>query len=112
VSPAATRHEFTLPGPRTIRLRSTEFLLDVPFRADSSSGRVSHVVPEPGRLAVRTPLETCKVSIDDQEIGYPPIAERQVAAGTHRVALLCPDGNDKTATVSVSPGQLRVEVIR
>jgi serine/threonine-protein kinase len=112
VSPAAARHEFTLPGPRTIRLRSTEFLLDVPFRADSSSGRVSHVIPEPGRLAVRTPLETCKVSIDNQEIGYPPIAERQVAAGTHHVALLCPDGNDKTATVSVSPGQLRVEVIR
>jgi eukaryotic-like serine/threonine-protein kinase len=112
ISAAATRHDLTLQGPRVLRLRSAEYMLDVPFRADSPSGRVSHTVPEAGRLAIRTPLETCKVSIDDREIGYPPIAERQVAAGTHRVALICPDGNNKTATVAVSPGQLRVEVIR
>ena len=112
VSAAATRHDFTLPGPRVLRLRSSDVLLDMPLKADSASGRVSYTLPDAGRLAIRTPLETCKVSIDDREIGYPPIAERQVAAGTHRVGLLCPDGNDRTVTVSVDPGQLRVEVIR
>jgi hypothetical protein len=112
ISPAATSHEVTLAGPRVLRLRAREYLLDVPLRAESSSGRVTFTVPDPGRLSIRSPHETCTVFLGDTELGTPPIAERQVASGTHRIELRCPDGSRRNASVSVAPGQSRVEVIR
>ncbi len=113
VSAAATRHSLALPGPTTLRLRASEYLLDMPLRADSASGRVSYTVPEAGRLTIRTPLETCKVVVGGRDLGFPPITDHKLAAGTYRVDLRCPeDANNKTVTVSVAAGQPRTEIIR
>ena len=113
VSAAATRHTLTLPGPAMLRLRASEYLLDMPLRADSPSGRVSFTVPEAGRLTIRTPLETCKVFVAGRDLGFPPINDQRVAAGTYRVELRCPDeGDNKTATVNVLAGQPKTEIIR
>lgn len=112
VSAAATKHDLSLPGPTTLRLRASEYLLDVPLKADSASGRLSYTVPELGRLTIRTPLETCKVVIGGRDFGFPPITDQKLAAGSYRVELRCPDGNNKTATVTVSAGQPKTEIIR
>jgi hypothetical protein len=96
-----------------LRLRASEYLLDMPLRADSPSGRVSFTVPEAGRLTIRTPLETCKVFVAGRDLGFPPINDQRVAAGTYRVELRCPDeGDNKTATVNVLAGQPKTEIIR
>jgi serine/threonine protein kinase len=112
ISRASTRHELNLPGPKLLRLRASEYLLDVPFKAESSSGRMSYNVPEPGRVTIRTPLETCKVSIGGRDYGFPPITDQKIAAGNHKVQLNCPDGDTKTTTVSVAAGESVREVIR
>jgi hypothetical protein len=112
LSRAAARHSLALPGPTTLRLRASQYLLDMPFRADSPSGRVSYTVPEPGRLTIRTPLETCTVVVAGRDLGFPPITDQKIAAGTYRVELRCPDGNNKTATVAIAAGQPRTEIIR
>jgi serine/threonine-protein kinase len=112
VSRSAARHSLSLPGPTTLRLRSSEYLLDMPLRADSPSGRVSYTVPAPGTLTIRTPLETCTVVIAGRDLGFPPITNHKLAAGNYRVELKCPDGNNKTAAVAIAPGQPRTEIIR
>ena len=112
ISAASTRHEFSVPGPRVLRLRAADYMLDAPLRAESGSGRVSYTVPEPGRLTIRTPLETCEVSINNKEIGFPPISDQKLAAGNYRVQLSCPDGSERKVSVTIAPGQPHTEVIR
>ena len=111
-SAASTHHEFSVPGPRVLRLRAADYMLDAPLRAESGSGRVSYTVPEPGRLTIRTPLETCEVSINNKEIGFPPISDQKLAAGNYRVQLSCPDGSERKVSVTIAPGQPHIEVIR
>jgi serine/threonine-protein kinase len=112
ISAAATRHELTISSPRSLRLRASEYMLDMPVNADPSSARRSYTVPELGRLTIRTTLETCRVSIGGRDFGFPPINEQKLAAGSYRVKLSCPDGDDRSQTVAVAPGQVRMEVIR
>ncbi len=112
ISAASTHHEFSVPGPRVLRLRAADYMLDAPLRAESASGRVSYAVPEPGRLTIRTPLETCQVSINNREVGFPPIADQKLAAGNYRVQLSCPDGSERKVSVTIAPGQPHIEVIR
>jgi len=112
ISAASTRHEFSVPGPRVLRLRAADYMLDAPLRAESGSGRVSYTVAEPGRLTIRTPLETCEVSINNKEIGFPPISDQKLAAGNYRVQLSCPDGSERKVSVTIAPGQPHTEVIR
>jgi hypothetical protein len=113
LSRAAARHSLALPGPTTLRLRASGYMLDMPLKADSPSGRVNYTVPPAGTLTVRTPLETCKVVIAGRDLGFPPITNQKLAAGTYRVELRCPDGSDnKTVTVAIQGGQPRTEIIR
>jgi serine/threonine-protein kinase len=112
ISAASTRHELSVPGPRTLRLRAADYMLDAPLRAESASGRVSYTVPEPGRLTIRTPLETCEVSINNRAVGFPPISDQKLAAGNYRVQLSCPDGSERKVSVTIAPGQPHIEVIR
>jgi hypothetical protein len=112
LSPAAMRHEITISSPRSLRLRATEYMLDMPINADPASTRRSYTVPDLGRLTIRTTLETCRVSIGGRDFGFPPITEQKLVAGSYRVRLSCPDGDDRSTTVAVAPGQVRMEVIR
>jgi serine/threonine-protein kinase len=112
ISPAAMRHELSISSARLLRLRAPEYMLDMAVKADPASGRKSYTVPELGRLTIRTTLETCRVSIGGRDFGFPPINEQKLAAGSYRVRLTCPDGDDRSQTVSVAPGQVRMEVIR
>jgi len=113
ISAASTRHDISLESSRTIRLRSSEVLLDLPVKIDGQPGsRASAEAPALGKLTLRTPLETCKIVIGGRDFGYPPLNEQPMAAGSHEVELKCPDGTSKQATVSITPGQTHTEVIR
>jgi serine/threonine-protein kinase len=112
ISPAAVRHELSISSPRSLRLRASEYMLDMPITVDPAAGRRSYTVPDLGRLTVRTTLETCRVSIGGRDFGFPPINEQKLAAGSYRLRLTCPDGDDRASTVAVTAGQVRMEVIR
>ena len=111
ISGSATSHEIKLPEAGTIRLRSAAYLLDMPLRADSPSGRVRFELPAAGRLSVRTRLETCKIWIGGRDFGFPPIAEQRLAPGPHKVELRCPDGESPSKSVTVVAGQAVTEVV-
>ena len=110
ISEAAAAHTLTLPGPRVLHLRNTDYLLDHAVRVDA--GHTSASPPDLGRLSIRTPLETCRVWIGGRDLGYPPIPEQKVAAGNYRVEVRCPDGDTKTDMVAIEGGKSVTKVIR
>ena len=110
IGESGTEHTLTLAGPRVLRLRNSEYMLDYSVRVDAS--RTSANVPDLGRLTVRTPLETCNVWVAGRDLGYPPITDQKLAAGNHRVEVRCPDGNNRAETVAIEPGKLITKVIR
>jgi hypothetical protein len=110
ISEQDTSHTLTLAGPRVLRLRNAEYLLDHPVRVDA--GRTAVSPPDLGRLTVRTPLETCKVWVADRDLGYPPITEQRLAAGSYRVEVRCPDGTTKSDMATIEAGRSNTKVIR
>jgi hypothetical protein len=113
ISSAASRHDIDVDSARTLRLRAPEYLLDVPLKVDGGPGsHVSASAPALGRLTVRTTLETCKVVVGGRDFGYPPLNEVLIAAGSYDVQMKCPDGDGKSAHVTIVAGQTHTEVIR
>ena len=110
IGESSTEHTLTLAGPRVLRLRNSEYMLDYSVRVDA--GRTSAGPPALGRLTVRTPLETCNVWVAGRDLGYPPITEQKLAAGNYRVEVRCPDGNSRAETVRIDAGTLNTKVIR
>ncbi len=113
ISSAASKHDLVIESARTLRLRSSEVLLDMPLKVEGSAGsRLAASAPALGRLTLRTPLETCKVVVGGHDFGYPPLNEQPMTAGTHQVSLKCPDGTSKDVDVTITAGQTRTEVVR
>jgi len=113
ISSAASRHDLVIESARTLRLKSSEVLLDMPLKIEGGAGsRVAASAPALGRLTLRTPLETCKVVVGGHDFGYPPLNEQPMAAGPHQVSLKCPDGTSKDVDVTITAGQTRTEVVR
>ena len=78
IGESASEHTLTIAGPRVLRLRNSDYLLDYSVRVDA--GRTSATPPDLGRLTIRTPLETCNVWVGGRDLGYPPITEQKLAA--------------------------------
>jgi hypothetical protein len=113
ISPAKTRHEFTLPQPGALTLRAASHLLNAAVRVESGSGRFSYELPPAGRLTIRTRKEACKVFIGGRDFGYLPIAEQPLAPGSHTIELRCPEEGDNTSKkVTVTSGQSVIEVVQ
>jgi eukaryotic-like serine/threonine-protein kinase len=110
IGESGTVHTLAVAGPRVLRLRNSEYLLDYSVRVDAS--RTSATAPDLGRLTVRTPLETCNVWVAGRDLGYPPITDQKLAAGNYRVEVRCPDGNDRAESVTIEGGKLNTKVIR
>ena len=71
----------------------------------SASGRVRHRA-RAGALTIRTPLETCKVSIGGRDLGFPPITDQKLAAGNYRVrACAAPTATEAQISVTIEAGQ-------
>jgi hypothetical protein len=106
VSKSAKSHSITLqPGGGSVVARSAEYLLNQPVSIDFQRAASDIAVPAPGLLDVFSAVETCSIVVDGTDLGFPPIARKPIAAGSHKVTLKCPDGKDDSKTVSVSAGE-------
>ncbi len=113
ISAEASSHSFTTTGPRTLRLRAPEYFLDRVVEVQPGNRRrIDLDAPELGRLTVRTSLETCNVAIGDRSLGFPPIVDQPIVAGSHVVSLSCPDGDRRQVRVVIAPGEPHLEIIK
>ncbi len=107
LSGASDSHELNVPAGKTLRLVAPEFMLNAPVRVEGTPGqRVELQAPGLGRLTVLTKYETCSVRIGTRDLGYPPINNQAIAAGSYTINLVCPDGANHTGNVAVIAGQL------
>jgi hypothetical protein len=107
LSGAATSHEVRVTGARVLRLQAPAFLLDYQVRVPANAASPFEIeVPDLGRISIRSTMETCRVTLGGKDVGFPPITEMRVAAGTYDVALDCPDGREvRGASVTIVGGQ-------
>jgi serine/threonine-protein kinase len=107
ISQAATRHEVTLaPNSGTVVARNREIFLDSPIAVDYQRPQVSTTLPAPGQVAIFSAVETCAVIVDGQDLGFPPIQRRPIAAGNHTVAIKCQGGKGDSQRVTITTGEL------
>jgi len=103
---SATHHEVTAqPGAGAVVVRNADLMLSATIPVDYQRSSMEVTLPGTGTLAVFASVETCKVTVDGQDLGFPPIPAKRIAAGTHSVTLKCPDGKDDTRRVTVSAGE-------
>jgi len=113
LSANSTSHEVAVKGRRTLRVRSEEYLLDQAISVDPADARLRDIrVPEPGYLTLRWAAEDCSARIGGTDLGFPPVNDRPIAAGTFLVRFTCPDGTEKQVTVTVRPGERKAESVR
>jgi eukaryotic-like serine/threonine-protein kinase len=112
ISDAKESHTLKVAAPRTLRMVAPEFMLDQPVKVEASGARSEFSAPELGQLTLRVAREICSVSINGRDLGFPPIANQNIASGSYTVELKCPDGRNQRAQVTVPAGGNRVEVIR
>jgi serine/threonine protein kinase len=96
--------EVSLPsGPQVVTLVAAAHFLktEVPVEVRASES-VALAAPALGRLNIRAQPDNCRVFIDGAFVDYPPILEKQVAAGTHKVAFEWPDGARREQAVEVT----------
>jgi hypothetical protein len=96
--------EVSLPsGPQVVTLVAPAHFLkaEVPVEVRASEA-ISLAAPALGRLNIRAQPDNCRVFIDGAFVDYPPILDKQVAAGPHRVAFEWPDGARREHTVEVT----------
>jgi serine/threonine-protein kinase len=107
LSPMATLHDLNVPSQRVLHLQAPSYLLDYPIKIDQAGGRTMQIqAPELGKLTIRSTMETCQVSVNGRDFGFPPINGQLIAAGTYSVQLRCPDGSTvRGGPVTVVAGQ-------
>jgi hypothetical protein len=107
VSPSATRHELTVqPGSASLAARNTDLMLNAPIAIDFQRPKMEVTLAAPGSLTVYSAVETCSILVDGEDLGFPPIVKKPAAAGTHTVAIKCPDGKTDSRKQAVTSGQL------
>jgi eukaryotic-like serine/threonine-protein kinase len=106
ISASSTRHELTVqPGGAAVVARNRDLLLNATLSIDFQRGRSDITLPAPGVLAVFSAVETCTIVVDGQDIGFPPVPRKSIAAGSHTIELKCPDGKGDSKKVSVTAGE-------
>jgi len=106
ISASSNRHEVTVePGGPAVVARNRDLLLSAPLAIDFQRARADITLPAPGVLAVFSAVETCTIVVDGQDIGFPPVPRKSIAAGAHTVELKCPDGKGDSKKVSVASGE-------
>jgi predicted Ser/Thr protein kinase len=98
VSLPAGRQQLTLVAP-TYFLRQV-VTVDVP----RPPAVAAVAAPALGKINIRANPDNCQVFIDGDFVEYPPILDRAIAAGEHRVAFKWPDGARREEAVQVARG--------
>jgi hypothetical protein len=86
-------------------VKNADLMLSATIPVDYQRSSMEVTLPGTGTLAVFASVETCKVTVDGEDLGFPPIPPKRIAAGTHSVTLKCPQGKDETRRVTVSAGE-------
>ena len=106
ISDFSESHDLNVAVDKMLRLVAPDYLLSQPVRVQGTPGkRLDIEAYALGSLNVLTTFETCKVQINDRDLGYPPISNKAVAAGTYRIDLVCPNGETHVGRGVVPPGQ-------
>jgi serine/threonine protein kinase len=106
ISDADVSHDLNVSSGRTLRLVAGDYFLDRPIRVEGGPGKpFDSSAPGLGRLTVRTSFETCTVKIGSHDLGFPPIANKPIAAGNYQIDLICPNGQNQKGFATVNPGQ-------
>ncbi len=94
----AGRQVLTLSAPAY----SLKTSLSVEARAAST---VTLAAPGLGRLNLQARPDNCQIFIDGAFVDFPPILDRPISAGVHRVQFRWPDGARSEETVEVGEGR-------
>jgi len=93
-------------GSHTVTLRSKEYFLDYRATVEVAAGERSTLrAPGLGRIHIRATPGNCRIFIDGDFADYPPISDKPIAAGPHRVSFRWPDGSTKEKGVEVKAGE-------
>jgi serine/threonine protein kinase len=72
------------PGSYKLRLINKKLLVDKTYTITVSSGdKINIDTPPLGKISIKAMPSSCKIFIDGQFIGYPPIFEQLIATGEH-----------------------------
>jgi len=94
-----------LAGRHTLRLVSKEYFLDTRMSVSVAAGdQATLSVPAAGKISIRANPDNCEILIGGSFVDYPPILDRPIAAGTHKVAFRWPDGTLREELAEVTPG--------
>jgi Protein kinase domain/PEGA domain len=97
VSLPAGRQVLTLvAGPQFLRV-------ELPVTV-APGGTTSIEAPLLGKINIRANPDTCQVFIDGAYVDYPPILDKAIAAGAHKVSFKWPDGSHAEEAVEVAKG--------
>jgi PEGA domain-containing protein len=111
ISAGKNSHEIVVqPGQTGFRARNSEYFLSEAIDVDPRRPRTAIEVPELGTVFVFSSVERdCRITIDGQNMGDPPIRNQSVAAGTHTFGVKCEDGRSDTQRMPV-PARDRTNV--
>ncbi len=96
----------SVPGGRQVlTVVSSAYFLRTDVTVNVQGGAESTVeAPGLGKINIRAQPDNCQVFIDGTFVDYPPILDKQVAAGTHTVSFKWPDGAKAQESAEVTRG--------
>ncbi len=95
----------TLPqGRQSLSLVAPSVFLRTSLNVDVK-GDLTVAAPATGTLNIKASPDNCEVFVDGASVGYLPILDKPVAAGTHAVAFKWPDGAREQESVDVPAGR-------
>jgi hypothetical protein len=94
-------------GRQALTLQSPTYFLKSTVNVDVKSGAEAEVAaPTLGRISIRASPDNCEVFIEGVFVDYPPILDRQIAAGPKTVAFKWPDGTRREEQTEIRAGGL------
>jgi serine/threonine protein kinase len=96
--------QVTVPaGRQVLMLLAPTYFLRQSVTVDVRPPAAASVSAPPlGKIHIRANPDNCQVFIDGEFVEYPPILDRAIAAGEHKVAFKWADGTRQEETVEVS----------
>jgi hypothetical protein len=98
--------EVNLPaGRQQLTLVSTTYFLRLNVNVDVRPPAVAALsAPALGKINIRANPDNCQVFIDGNFVEYPPILDRAIVVGEHKVGFKWPDGSHQEESVEVARG--------
>jgi hypothetical protein len=94
------------PGRQLLTLVAPVLALRTSISVEVRGGTLASVSAPPlGRVNVQAHPDNCEILIDGVFADYPPIRDRPIVVGTHRVEFRWPDGRRATETAEVVEGR-------